>query len=1078
MSNYKETVVDDREIELSSYKESLDSNNEVTELNNYQEGLDLNSNDHSGIVGELPDTLDFLIDDGENQLTDYKENLNLESGGNSGQVEELSDYKETIIDDRESELSNYREDIVDDRNIKLSDYRENIKDDREPSLSDFIDELVDDRENQLTNYKETIEDSRENKLSDYKKNLEVSNDPELNDYREDIIDDRKNELSNHQEKLDVEGSNHSGLVEDLEDHQERLDLSGENSGIITDLSDTLLTITDDRENTLPNYIESITDDREPSLEDYREDLKDDRENKLSDFREDITDDRENKLEDFKDELTDNRDNSLEDYKEELVDDRNTELEDFKDKLTDDRETSLGDFIDKLEDDRENQLKDVKIERPEASSDNDKYSYNPNQSLEDEVIKLKSGSFKEVNQLDKTLDDINKDFSEGVSINTPEAISENKDYNYFDPNAEGNQLYDAVLERPNAEGNGRDSYNYFDPEVEGNELYDAVLGRPEVIGDKASKFEKKLGLEETADLAQFLKSLKGENEQDFYNNLIKLLDNYGDWGKKIQSLMSSYLSSSKITPERAEEYKSKLDQEYSLLQAIENKLPESINDNSDVSSLINKKQTLPNELKNLNIPFSIKKDNRIPNYQSPSFSALNLPGISRNSLLTETFQMVSMVSSVFTGKNDVYTNSILPGTGIIDQLKSEITSLYDAGTDTAINEAIANNDLAGKVFGNLAGGMVEGFKRSNPINVPEIDILGLHLPVKGWDGANSRTTTSGNSNLASGDTAQSDKKQFWKNVSSTLVDMGLGSIAGAGKYSFALNYLTGAGINLTLSELCKNTEVSSVDDLFNALRTSPFITVPDKFTTTGNNGYVVQTLDTNAYWEIIFEPYVGADNGNYSYLPALHEINTRNIAIHGVNTSYNKWIPFVSFDLQKSRMQSKNIDLYDGSISYPVSMEYINELRLIIADDQYKSWRTYFETCADAAIYNSEPHQNFYYTEGSNSLTAIDKSTICVAMYKNIAFRCVIYIMTPQLSTVKKYDLLLTLKDFSEESVGDIDPGSAGDITVTFSIVGENPKEEIEFEPLNVTKIEKVDVNGGNLTSIVSSGVNSAISVLS
>ena len=47
-------------------------------------------------------------------------------------------------------------------------------------------------------------------------------------------------------------------------------------------------------------------------------------------------------------------------------------------------------------------------------------------------------------------------------------------------------------------------------------------------------------------------------------------------------------------------------------------------------------------------------------------------------------------------------------------------------------------------------------------------------------------------------------------------------------------------------------------------------------------------------------------------------------------------------------------------------------------------------------------------------------------------------MTPQYSTIRKFDLLCILKDFMEEFSGDIDAG-AGDLSVAFSIVGENPE---------------------------------------
>jgi hypothetical protein len=46
-------------------------------------------------------------------------------------------------------------------------------------------------------------------------------------------------------------------------------------------------------------------------------------------------------------------------------------------------------------------------------------------------------------------------------------------------------------------------------------------------------------------------------------------------------------------------------------------------------------------------------------------------------------------------------------------------------------------------------------------------------------------------------------------------------------------------------------------------------------------------------------------------------------------------------------------------------------------------------------------------------------------------------MTPQYSTIRRFDLLCVLKDFTEEYSGDVDSGGV-DLNVTFSIVGENP----------------------------------------
>ena len=251
-----------------------------------------------------------------------------------------------------------------------------------------------------------------------------------------------------------------------------------------------------------------------------------------------------------------------------------------------------------------------------------------------------------------------------------------------------------------------------------------------------------------------------------------------------------------------------------------------------------------------------------------------------------------------------------------------------------------------------------------------------------------------------------------------------------------------GLGLTLSDLCPNHgEISSISDLKKELINSPYITNPEKTIKPGGGN---QTLDTNAYWEVIIEPLCRKDlNGGWSYLPSISEINQENFIEHGVNTAYSKWIPISDLSLQKSRLNSKTLGLYDGEISYPVSVEFTNEFRITVIDDQYKSWRRYFQRCADVSVYSSEAHNEEWYKRAEDSTTirptAIDKTKFCVSYYKNVAFRIRVYFMTPQYSTIKKYDLLCTLKDFSEEYVGEIDAGGS-DLNISFSIVGENPDD--------------------------------------
>lgn len=267
------------------------------------------------------------------------------------------------------------------------------------------------------------------------------------------------------------------------------------------------------------------------------------------------------------------------------------------------------------------------------------------------------------------------------------------------------------------------------------------------------------------------------------------------------------------------------------------------------------------------------------------------------------------------------------------------------------------------------------------------------------------------------------------------------------------YDTLYGIGLTLHDLCGTSvdSVDSVEKLYDKLTKSPYITSAQRVILDKNRPKM--TLDSNAYWEVILEPLCPGSgyqedidknvNGGWSFLPSIFEINCENKVEHGVNTKYSNWVPINGIELSKSRLTSKTTGLYDGEISFPVSVEFTNELRLTVVDDQYKSWRRYFQKCTDVSVYNSEGHTSEWYKQYRATgdfmqrPTAIDKTKFCAAFYKNVAFRIRIYFMTPQYSTIKKYDLLCVLKDFSEEYTGDIEGGGI-DLNVSFSIVGEDP----------------------------------------
>ena len=328
---------------------------------------------------------------------------------------------------------------------------------------------------------------------------------------------------------------------------------------------------------------------------------------------------------------------------------------------------------------------------------------------------------------------------------------------------------------------------------------------------------------------------------------------------------------------------------------------------------------------------------------------------------------------------------------------------------------------------------------------------------------------------------SDKKQkFSERLKSAASAAFLGSTKSPNVF-FQDRYLGGQGIRTTLYDLAEKDLDSDilhdgrhpfglgVKEFFKVIRQSPLITNPSKFTgmydpdKKGEKGGTTYSLDVNNFWEIVIEPYIGKDNGFCSYLPSVEEINVLNKYQHGVRTFYNRWIPITQFDLSRSRTTSKSVGLFGGEFTIPGGIEFTNELRMTVVDDSYKSWRRYFEKCSDVSVYSSRIHKKEFYGWLSNGIqkdaktamgsdyadwkmvTPVDKTHFALAPYKNITFRIRIYIMTPQFSTINKYDLLGVMKEFSVERQGEIDPGSQ-DLEISFSIVGETNDDNL-FTPV-------------------------------
>lgn len=1052
LGNTKETLNFGDNIEteaLGSTREKLNfgKNLEIEALGNTKERLDFGNNLEVDSLGNTKEQLDFGNNIEVESLGNTKEQLNY--GDNLGGVDSLGNTKEPLTRISDINLGNYQEPLDFGNNLgevkSLEDYRENLTDPRETELEDYKDPL---------NYGENLSPIEE--VEDHQEPLNFGNNL-----------DPVSEVEDHKEPLDF-GDNLEG-VDSVEDYKDPLNY-GSNLEPISELGNIRIPIGEGAPNDqeLEDFIDKITDPRETELEDYKDPL-----NYGSNL------DPISEVEDHKEPLNFGNNlegvDSVEDHREELNFGENLEdvesLEDFIDSLEDNRDTTLEDFVDKITDPRNTELPDNKEELPETSQDS------PRQ--------------------------------EG-------------DYNYFTPSNGG--LYEESIElSPHIDGKRDDNaQNYLDLNSLSTEqgLYTESIQRPNASQESPRAEGKYSYVDIASSQLNDIREISQLTGNEMYNRAMEFMKETeaADWEKKIQSLVSSYLSSSKITPDKALEFEIKAGNELKVfMKTINSNINgDDVAENEDIFNNTygsTRKQTTPvNKIGTENIPNISESDTEVNNLNSDfkDLPPYKLPSFSLDSLNASNYLRYITEKTVGKINNPGIRETLIQETlaGLVwarDKLEKLSKSNRDRlpGDDGGLVGDLVSGGVSGALdnLGNRLGGAVKSIlgrsdsvDMNNPVNRPEEG--DNEYKTTGWTETGKRISQSQVEYSATEYSTWKVHEAIVGKSSSSKSNSILGALKnvvlggnsnGSDNYNFSKNYLKGAGIKTTLEDLAGESpkDNMSVGDFFDFLKSSPYITTPYQFGSMGGiyGAYKVQTLDSDAYWEVILEPYVGPENGNISYLPGLHEINLRNIAQHGVNTGYNKWIPYIGFDLQKSKLTNKTLQLYDGEISYPVSMEFLNEFRLTIADDQYKSWRTYFEQCAKAAVYNSEGHNADFYEKGEE-LTAIDTNNVVVAMYKNITFRCRVYVMTPQYSTIHKYDLLLVMKDFSEEHTGSID-GGASDLTISFSIVGENPSGGLEIDnrlygmgTANDSKGNSLlDKIGNAAGSIVEHGVDTVIGLI-
>ena len=980
-----EKIEDQRKINLNQVSEKLVGEFKTTELEDRVERIQDNQEVE---LNKISEKLDGEFKNPE--LMTHVEKIKTE------EVSELYDAEYSVPDNQGGKVTSLGDQILklhDSRNTELRDKVERLKEGefKEPGLTSFIDELDDNRNTELENKIENLKTGAfknpelEDRVESLSKDKEVS---ELYDSEYSVPNNQGGEVSWLYESVYATPDNQGGEIKSLEDNKEKLE-----------------------------GIEEVD-----NLSKYEKIFK-----VLDDIEErDGVNEYINKLRSL-----------ISAY---LVNDsiNQTQAQQYLDKLQ-------GCFI---------EYHDEGLERlAQNNPEGDKRLYYIDNNEDPENIR---STFKVHQNLEPISKKLDKKGGDTPIVDGTERIK--GDYNYLDVN------YNPA-EYPGRVDQARKVFN--------NKIKKNALGIP--------------GLSDKIPDSEYLNDLidnqpRVDQEYDFINN-----SNDSYISEKADQQFRKHQNLKEIAPVNPGEAR-ETDGDYDFVGESENKARQHIGAREDGTRVKSGTYLRPyyelpflSELRN-GTAVSANLGNTLSSFGVNDMGVTNI-----NSYIRQIAEWVGDLSAG-TGLREMLINETLH---LLVALRRQLEVVTNANKDRlpGNNNGLVSSLIQGGVSGAINSAIDAGInaisarpETDQPLNRPRIDTDGER---------NTTPTTAANNRVEWSVTEKGESGLLLKKIGQNFVNSfwsGEGEGFKNNYTEFKSGYMLGQGIYTTLMDLCgeKNPgNIESVESLKDLLKKSPYITTPSKFGTIQDGLYRTTTLDTNSNWEIILEPFCSDTmNGGFSYLPAIQEINTENYYRHGVITHYNKWIPFINFSLQKSRLNSKTLGLFDGEISYPVSAELTNELRLTIVDDQYKSWRHYFQKCMDVSVYNSQAHgadyyeissinkkttivnTNLYFENGSMGIstttathktslgysvdndsklyipTAVDKSNICVAFYKNITFRIRIYVMTPQFSTIRKFDLLCVLKDFTEEYEGDIDaPGP--DLNLVFSVVGENPDNNIE-----------------------------------
>lgn len=936
--------------------------------------------------------------------------------GRIPKIDSLPDKKEGLDVNgwNGKELDNTRLDIKPDLDSWLEDLQVGLDDDREPELSDTKVDLYDDRETELEDSRVSLDDDREIKLGESRVGLDSSSsevdelpenvigvipgtvgwdentlydsaisgpeskEPELSDTRLDLGSDKEVELGDKKEGLIGESPEITGLYDSVLKPSEDMNKAGWDG------------------ETLYDSAISGPEPDEPELSDAKVDLYDDRETKLDDSKVTLDTDSDIKLSDVVSELRVDQD------------DRELEIPDTKIELDADQDIELWESKIEIQDDREPELEGEKIIRGESVGDE---TWDGNK-LGDYLSNLPDDKkYEKALELAGSLGPWGSKIAALISsVLSNDSVSQ-ETAAWFD-----SELKKLLEQMGILDAYGIESFNNSGQRAQGlkvaeslDKFKDKIL-RPKVTSRSESTLREDLE--------------NATPEDDF-------LRKYGE-------------GSSKIRPIGVDEDRS------------------GVNDREELAEQVMRVYNKPASIFDKTGGNRSRGYQNIPTMKLPERGALGYINI--NNYIRYCVELLfSFWNPSSTAERNLKPRLIDESIALLilgrEQLEKASKSNRDRlpGDDVGMLSDLVSSGASGMI-GNLKDNLVssvqdamagsDGVAKKDPLNRPKTHFNPIYYgdgSAGGWIPDLTTEFEKGN-NRQDANKNSVDLDQVGKNLGKNVLTSLVGNLdidnLGPEKINFINEYVANKATIVTLQDLCLLKDWKQVDSLetLNELIKSS-LTTPAKFGTIESGRYGTMTLDTNSYWEITMEPFCHKTmNGGYSFLPSVKEINFQNISEFGVTTAYDRWIPVINFDLVKSKIENKNLSLYgNGEMYYPVHSAAANELRLTIVDDQYKSWRTYFQKCADVSVFSSEAHNKDFYSNPDH-ITVVDTEKPVAALYKNITFLISIYVMTPQYATIRRFRLLCVLRDFEEAYTGDIDAGGI-DLTVSFSIVGENPINE-------------------------------------